>query len=79
MVRTRLQRHVRNRASCPGTCLLERYRLGMRLARTRVMTLADDLAIMNDHTAHHRIGRGESCSESRKLIRPAHERVGDQL
>ncbi len=53
----------------------QRVNLGMRLARTLMPTLANDLAGIDDDAAHHRVGTGCILAERRHLQRPGHVRM----
>ncbi len=51
------QRHVHGRASCCGTGLIEGVYLGVTVARTNMITLANRLAVAGDNGSNHRVRR----------------------
>ena len=75
MVRAWLE--VRVEGGAPGilTCIAERVDLGVRLARSAVITLADDLAIANDDRADERIGTRPASGARGEAKRAAHVRA----
>jgi len=71
-MRARLERGVQRRAARGVTRPRERVHLGVRLARSVVIALADDLAAADDDRAHHRVGARPARGARREAQRALH-------